>query len=223
MLKRAKKPFIFNTRLHLQELTGFSASNLKELLEHVKTVSGSVIYQHTHRFLQIHLYMSPEPPNDFSYWVTGVLGEKRLGERLASIETCEFSTIRKLRKRIIKIIENHLKKSKEPLRRAHKGEEFQFIKTVSFVFPTPYVAHNLREFIDILKKVSISSIYFHIFEARLRLEKYTNDFSHWIDTSLKDAELAQKISRLDPYNFTLERLRAILIEMLEEKLKDEDF
>ena len=32
----------------------------------------------------------------------------------------------------------------------------------------------LKEFTQILEKITIDSIYFHIFEARLRLEKPTN-------------------------------------------------
>ena len=42
---------------------------------------------------------------------------------------------------------------------------------VTVVMPTPYVAHTLEEFVDIMSKVSIYSLYFHVFEARLRLEK----------------------------------------------------
>ena len=74
------EPFRLHTRLHLSELTGLKAATLNELLELIKTVSGSCIYQHTHRFLQQHQYLSPEPPNDFAYWVSTVLGEDRLAE-----------------------------------------------------------------------------------------------------------------------------------------------
>src|SRR3989338_7521828 len=93
-------PFRFYTRLHLRELTGLKAKNLRELLSHIKTVPGSVIYHHTHHFLQQHQYLSPEPPNDFAYLVTEALNEAKLGERLASINTCEFSSIRALRDKI---------------------------------------------------------------------------------------------------------------------------
>src|SRR3989304_7929412 len=110
-LIRAKEPFRFYTRLHLSELTGSRATTLGQLLDLIKEVSGSSIYHHTHRFLQQHQYLSPEPPNDFAYWVTEVLGEDELGEKLASIDTVQFSTIRSLRERIIAVIENNLKHS----------------------------------------------------------------------------------------------------------------
>ncbi len=82
---RAKEGFRFYTRLHLSELTGLRASTLSQLAGLIKEVPGSCIYHHTHRFLQQHQYLSPEPPNDFAYWVTNVLQEDRLGEQLAAI------------------------------------------------------------------------------------------------------------------------------------------
>ena len=101
MLIRAKEPFRFYTRLHLSELTGLRATTLDQLLDLIKKVSGSCIYHHTHRFLQQHQYLSPEPPNDFAYWVAEILGEDELGERLVSIDTIQFSTIRSLRDKIV--------------------------------------------------------------------------------------------------------------------------
>ena len=218
-LIQAKEQFRFYTRLHLSELTGLRASTLSQLLGLIKEVPGSCIYHHTHRFLQQHQYLSPEPPNDFAYWVSGVLGENELGERLASIDTVQFSNIRSLREKIIETIEDYLKSNPlAKLRFASEGEEFHFIKSVSFVLSTKYVVGDLAEFLEILKKITIDSIYFHIFEARLRLEKQTNDFSHWIETSIGDKELADKISRLDPYTRTLEGLRNTLIGIIERRI-----
>ncbi|MCM8783215.1 MAG: DUF5752 family protein [Candidatus Omnitrophica bacterium] len=219
-LTRAKEPFRFYTRLHLTELTGFRAVNLSQLLELIKEIPGSAIYHHTHRFLQQHLYLSPEPPNDFAYWVREFLGEDELGEKLASIDTLEFSTIRALREKIIEMVEVYLKeKPRARLKFANEGEEFHFVKSVSFILPTPYIAYDLKEFVEIIKKITIDSIYFHIFEARLRLEKGRNDFSYWIETSLGDRELAEEISQFDPYTRTLEELRKTLIRIIEKRIK----
>ncbi len=219
--KRAKKTFRFYTRLHLSELTGLRASNLSQLLELIRKVPGSCIYHHTHRFLQQHQYLSPEPPNDFSYWVIDVLGEDELGERLVSIDTMQFSTIRSLREKIAVTIEEYLESSPlAKLKFARPGEEFHFIKSVSFILPTNYTADNLHEFASVLKKITMDSIYFHIFEARLRLEKQANDFSNWIESSLDNKRLADKISALDPYTRTLEDLREALIRIVEEEGTD---
>jgi len=220
-LTKAKEPFRFYTRLHLTELTGLRASNIEQLLNLIREVPGSCIYHHAHRFLQQHQYLSPEPPNDFAYWITEILGEDELGERLASIDTIRFSNIRSLREKIIETINGHLENSpSSKLKFSREGEEFHFIKSVSFILPTNYVANDLKEFTDILKKITIDSIYFHIFEARLRIEKKTNDFSNWIENSVGDKKLADRISSLDPYTQTLEDLRKTLVRMIEAKITD---
>jgi len=218
-LIKAKEPFKFHTRLHLTELTGLRAINLTQLVGLIKEVPGACIYHHTHRFLQQHQYLSPEPPNDFAYWVTEILGEDELGERLSSIDTINYSTIRSLRDKIIETIEVYLKDNPiAKMKFAREGEEFYFIKSVSFVLPTDYTVNDLKEFVDILKKVTIDSIYFHIFESRLRLEKNDNDFSNWIANSIGNKGLAEKISKFDPYTHTLEGLRSRLVGMVEKEL-----
>ena len=220
-LIKAKEPFKFCTRLHLSELTGLRATTLGQFLALIKQVSGSCIYHHTHRFLQQHQYLSPEPPNDFAYWVTDILGEDELGERLVSIDTIQYSTIRDLREKIASTVESYLKDNPlAKLKFAGSGEEFHFIKSVSFILPTNYIAYDLNEFAEILKKITIDSIYFHIFEARLRLEKPTNDFAFWIENSLGDKKLANNISSFDPYTSTLEDLRNKIIQMVERKIVD---
>lgn len=213
MKKRGKNPFYFYTHLELRESTGLKARNARELVNIIKDVPGSVIYYHTHVFLQQHQFVSPEPPNAFAYWVTNVLGEEVLGERLGSIDICQFQTIRQLREKIIEIIEGFLFDAKE-IRNAPPGKEFDFTKSKSFVLPTPYTVYNLEEMVEALKKVTIRSIDFHIFNARLRLEKGINDFSHWIDDSLGYPKLASQLENFDPYTYTLEGLRYHIIDII---------
>ena len=222
-LKRAAAPFRFYTRMNLTELTGLSASTIGDLLGLIKRVPGSSIYHHTHRFLQQHQYLSPEPPNDFAHWVANSLGEDELGERLASIDTVQYPTIRALRAKIVATIAEQIRRD-PPARKpcAREGEEFHFKKSVSFILPTAYVAYDLRDFTEILKKITIDSIYFHVFEARLRLERGTNDFSFWIESSLGEQELAREIARLDPYTRTLDNLRKTLIHLIEKRIGEDN-
>ncbi len=213
---KAKDPFRFYTRLHLSELTGLRVTTLNQLSEFVKKVPGACIYHHTHRFLQQHQHLSPEPPNDFAHWVTDVLGEDELGEMLASIDTMRYSTIRGLRERISAVIDDY--REKNPLSKmkfARAGEEFHFIKSVSFILPTQYAADDLHSFAEILRRITVDSIYFHVFESRLRLEKGTNDFSYWIEFSLGKKDLADELAAFDPYTRTLEGLRGKIIQTVE--------
>ena len=71
-------PFYFYTRLNLVELLGTKARNVMELLKGIKGAPDASIYYHTHHFLQQHIFLSPEPPNDFAFWTKNVLGLDKL-------------------------------------------------------------------------------------------------------------------------------------------------
>jgi small-conductance mechanosensitive channel len=217
-LKRAKEPFKFYSRLHLKELTGIKAGDIFELLKGLETVPDSVIYYHTHRFIEEHHYLIPEPANDFAVWVADALDDSILSEKLANVDTYEFASIGALRKRIIAVIEEHLSKQSVSTRAA-PGGEFYFIKSVGLVMPTPYVANDLREFVEILRKISLNSLYFHMFESRLHLERGINDFSAWLSGNLDEVDIANSISRLDPYHYTLSGLRSAVIQLIEKRIK----
>jgi small-conductance mechanosensitive channel len=217
-LKKAKEPFHFVSRTHLTELTGLKVKNLRELVDVLKRVPDPVIYYHTHHFLEEHHHLTPEPSNDFAVWVSDVLGDEALGERLASVNTFGFSNLGALKESLVGIIEEHLAAGSNNTE-AMPGREFHFLKSVSVILPTPYVAHDLREFVETVRKVSLGSLYFHVFESRLRLGRGLNDFSIWLQDSLGESELADEIARLDPYTYTLEGLRLALIQLIEKRIK----
>ncbi|MDD5504336.1 MAG: DUF5752 family protein [Candidatus Omnitrophica bacterium] len=211
--KSKKNPFYFYNHVELRESTGLKAKNARELVNIIKDVPGSVIYYHMHVFLQQHQFLSPEPPNAFAYWTAKVLGEDALGELLGSIDVYQYNTVRALREKIIEVIEGYLFDAKD-IRNAPPGKEFDFTKSRTFILPTPYTAHNLSDMVEALKKVAIGSIDFHVFNARLRLGRGTNDFSNWIDTSLGYPNLASRLECFDPYTYTLENLRFNIIDTI---------
>lgn len=218
-LVNAKQAFHFKTHLDLVEMTGIKATDLAELLEGLKEVPESSIYHHTHHFLQQHQYLTPEPPNDFAYWVSSVLQEDLVGEKLAALDTIRFNTLADLRAAVIRMIEPHVSPGMV-LRKAPPGEEFFFLKSISFTGPTPYQAKNLAEFLECLSKVSIHCLYNHVFGAKLRAPVGTNDFSYWLSSQLDEKSLASGIDRLDPYTHTMEGLRKKLISLVEKRLKE---
>jgi hypothetical protein len=214
-------PFDFLTSLDLTLLTNRRARDLPALLTHIQDVPGSVIYYHTHHFLVQHQHLSPEPPNDFAYWVTNVLQEDRLGEQLAAIDLIQFRTIRALRERLVSLIERYLDECQE-LRVAPDGEEFHFRESVSFVVPTGHLAHDLREFADTMAQIGFGSLAFHFFDARLRLRRGENDFSEWLTRALGETQLARAIARLDPYTYTLDALRKEVVRLVRQRLEERE-
>ena len=204
--------FNFNTKLDQTLLLGVRANTIEELLAGVKSVPDSSIYFHTHRFLNQHQYLSPEPPNDFAYWVSNILGDDVLGERLWSVDIVRFNSIHELRQNLITILESYLASAPRKIQ-SQEGEEFHFMASRTFVLPTRHAARDLKEFAEVLGKVSIQSIYFHVFDAKLRLKHGENDFSRWF-SSLGKTELADASRRLDPYSHTLDGLRHELITLV---------
>ena len=69
-----------------------------------------------------------------------------------------------------------------------------------------------------MKDIDINSIYFHIFESRLRLKKKENDFQNWFN-EIGEARIAMKLSNFDPYTMTLDNLRKKILSIIEDTLK----
>jgi Family of unknown function (DUF5752) len=206
--------FQFSAKSDLALLLGRKAKNATELYAGLREVPAMSVYYHTHRFLQQHHYLSPEPPNDFAYWVTNVLNDDVLGERLGSIDIMQFVSIEEIRQRFLSLLEEYLPTAEHKID-CPRGEEFHFMSCQTFAFPTPYVATTLGEFRDILEKVSFNTIYYHMFDARMRPELGNNDFSIWIRDN-GYPELAAAIQALDPYSHTLEGLRRAVITLIED-------
>lgn len=212
------EPFRFFTRLSLTVMTGVRAKDLTEFLTHLKIVPESVIYYHTHRFLQQHQFLVPEPPNDFAYWVTNILQEEPLGERLASIDTVQFNSLDELRRALVSVIEEYSKNNGR--HRVNDGREFHFMRAIRFSLPTQYIARNLAEFAESLKKVSASSLYLHVFEAKLRPPLGVNDFSYWFENHLGEQALAKRVASLDPYTHTMEGLRCKILGFIKQRVEE---
>jgi len=205
-------PFVFYTQWRLVLLTGRKAHNIDQWLKHLKEVTGSSIFYHTHHQYLAHHFEKPTFHNDFSLWASQALQEQRLAEKLASIDLLAFSSIRQLREAIIEIVEDFVRETKGRLRECPPGEDFYFCESQSFDMSTGIVATTVPEFFEALRLVSNVSIYFHFFEARLRLERPENDFSHWL-VHHGEEELAKAIDRINPYVLTLDELKAEIIKI----------
>jgi hypothetical protein len=108
----------------------------------------------------------------------------------------------------------------QKLREAPPGGEFHFMASRTFVLTTKHIAHTMDEFRAILAGISVNSIYYHMFDARLRLQQSgMNDFSRWF-AALGKQDLANQVSRLDPYRHTLEGLRKRILVLTERYGKD---
>ncbi|HLK54461.1 MAG TPA: DUF5752 family protein, partial [Candidatus Angelobacter sp.] len=202
---------------HLLRIGREKATNLQELLEALRTCSDSSIFQHTFQTLAEHHFIKEGFSNDFSHWAFAACNEVELAERLASIDVREFTSIVTLRERIVRIIEEYLQKNPRAATRTAM-EPFYLMASDLVVVPTPYVARNLEEFADGLRKVSIHAIYYHFIDARLRLKLNNNDFSVWLEQELDLAQAADRLNRIDIYTSTLEGVRRGILKTIEAEI-----
>jgi hypothetical protein len=201
------EPFVFYTEHRLVGLTGRRARNLSELLENLRSVPGSAIFYHTHGLYLRQHFVKPRFYNEFAGWVYQALQEQRLAERIGAIDLLSMTSIRELREAVICQIERHFRDTPAVIRDCPEGDEFHFCEAKSFVVPSGIVAHSAQEFFQCITSISNASVYFHVFESRLRVESPTNDFSLWL-SDLGETRLAKAIDRLDPYAVSLDQLKA---------------
>lgn len=212
--------FEFKQCVSITKSLGKRARNLREFRELLETVSEESIAHHTYRyFLSAH---NLEYTNGLAQWVAQSLGEKSLSEHLSNIDPYSFLTIDDLRLELLRPVDDRLNESPEP-RDTMPGEEFYFSEAVILVFPAGIRVRNLAEFLMGIKHVDKSSIYYHFYEARMRLRdeadgSSTDDFSKWFLNSLGRVGLVERMKTLDPFMHTLEGIRVYILEAVEHEV-----
>jgi hypothetical protein len=209
-------PFEFRQCTSLLKSTGRKAGNLKELRNILAVTSTEAIFHHTYQyFLKGHRM---EYTNDFAHWAGESLEERALSEQLANIDPYAFAGIEELRDELIRVMDEYQEKFPDP-RAAMPGDEFHFNETVTLVFPVGVRAKNLAEFLMALKYIDTGCIYFHFYEARIRLGGGTDDFSKWFGDALGKKELTEKVRAIDPFMHDIDGIRDLIAAAVEEEVK----
>jgi len=216
----AKDPFFFTGCWELREMVGRSARDEQQLLEAIEEIPLDSLSYHTHSFFLRHAYIAGPYPNDFATWAAIQVRDRVLGEKLGILDPYDFENLEALRAEIVNIVDEHLSQL-QIIPRVVYGEPFYFMQSRIIEVPTGLEARTLTEFRKILATVDISAVYYHNFEAMLRLGRRMGDFSLWIEEQLHLPELAQKISRLDFYMTSLESIRHRILKLCDEVLKKE--
>ena len=74
--------------------------------------------------------------------------------------------------------------------------------------PTGFSAESLKELYEIIKRVAIGSVEFHL---------YRGDFENWIKAAFKDAALAEELATLKDANVKGEELRKEIVTAIAAK------
>lgn len=209
------KPFEFKQCVSILKSTGKKAKSLRELRNVIAVVSDESIFHHTYQyFLKGHFF---EYTNDFAHWAGESLEERALSEHLSNIDPYAFKTIDELRQELLNVIDSYLKNFPEP-REAMPGDEFYFNETITLTFHAGIRVRNLAEFLIAIKYIDAAAIYYHFYDARVRLG--VDDFSMWIEESLGKKEPAEKIKAIDPFMHSIEGIREHILEAVEADVRN---
>jgi hypothetical protein len=211
---QARTPFEFKLAAHLLFIEREQANNLEELTRALRSCPDESIFQHTFRTLEEHHFIKEGFSNDFAQWAHTELREVGLGERLAGLDVREFTSLPKLRARLIEIVQE-FSEATPKAKECTSKTPFYFCSSRITVLPTERSANNLAEFIECLKVVSLHSIHYHFIEARLRRMLETNDFSIWLRRDLGLEREAALLDHIDIYTSTLEGVRRKIVQTLQ--------
>jgi len=212
------EPFVFVGCVELREILGQRAEDEKELADLLSQVPPGSVYYHTHGFFLRHRVFASPYTNDFAAWVVGEVRDAVLGEKLAMVDPFEFPDLEALREELVSVVDHHLRQLRT-VPRIDRGQPFDFLQSHVLELPVGIVAATLAEFRDGLAQVDVSSIYFHLFEARVRHGRQENDFSQWLRREVGAPELAGRVARINPYVGSLERARSQLLTLVDEALE----
>lgn len=211
-------PFEFKQCVSIHKSTGKKAGNLRELRHVIAEASEDSIVHHNYQyFLKGHML---EYTNDFAEWVGESLGEKALAEHLSNIDPYDYKEIGALRNELLVLIDDYLGSFPDP-KQAMPGDELYLNETVTLIFPAGIRARNLAEFLAAIKYVEADCIYYHFYEARIRLGRGSDDFSRWVEDTLGEEDLAAKIRAIDPLMYTVEQIRAFIAGWVEATVRRE--
>jgi hypothetical protein len=208
--ERRTTPFVFKESASIIKSTGRNAKTLHELRKQLVDISDASLYYHVYEyFLKQQL---SEYTNDFARWAGESLEERALAEQLSNVDPYNFKDMSSLRAELLSVIDRYQEEFPEP-REVMPGREFYFSETVTLTFFVGVRARNLAEFLIGIKYVDISSIYYHFYEARMRQGR--NDFSQWLEESLGERDLADKVSAIDPFMYSLDQIRDHIVSAID--------
>jgi len=208
------EPFAVRDCALISIATGERAQNLRELRDRLATTHPGCIYYHFWGRQLRPRFDDPEYQNDFAAWAGHDLHDKLLAERLAIIDPKDYKDIEELRRELIDIIEERLDEV-EYVPWAKAGHYYFFVRSQIVVFDTGVRLTVPEELIEIVPKMSVSSIFYHFIDARRRTVSGKDDFREWLDgIEGTYGELTGRIALIDPYFNALSDLRDQLTKIV---------
>jgi hypothetical protein len=194
--------------------TGQTAQNLRELRDRLGTIHAGSIYHHFWGRLLRAGFGEPEFNNDFANWAHQGLSDRSLAERLSVIDPSNYRDLEALRGELIEVIEERLFES-EWVPWAKSEQAFRFVRSFIVVFDTGVRVNEPEHMVEVVSRLSNTSLYYHFIDARSRPPEGVDDLRAWLQGfGDRHSDLVARIADLDPYFLTLPALRDQLAAIL---------
>jgi len=198
--------------------TGRSCSNLRELLDAVRTVPDPVIEHHMMRCALEDRFELDEFPNEFARWCWESLGDHLLGEQLALIDPYQHRAMSGVRGALEDALEERLW-GLDRVPWCRSGLELPLIESRLIAYDTGDRIETPAELAEALLQLSPRSLFYHVHEARRRTKNGADDFSNWLESLGVDESLVARLRSMDFYFFNLNQLRREILEILRDYLQ----
>lgn len=192
--------------------TGRVCSNLRELLEAIRTVPDAVLEHHLMRCALEDHFELHEFPNDLARWCWAVLGDNVLGEQLGLVDPYRHSSIAALRAALVDVLEHRLwGLDNAPWCRS--GLELHLVESHLIAYDTRERIFTPAALVESIERMSLRSLFYHVHDARRRTAGQSDDFSVWLEKCGAEASLVATLRGIDFYFLNLNQLRRALIEV----------
>jgi hypothetical protein len=190
---------------------GRVCSNLRELLDAMRTVPDAVVEHHMMRCALEDHFELHEFPNDLARWCWDELGDHALGEQLGLVDPYLQPSTAALRTSLVNMIEDRLW-GLEHVPWCHPGMELHLIESRLIAYDTGERIANPAVLLETIEHMPLRSLFYHVHEARRRTAGQSDDFSLWLEKYGAAASLVTKLRAIDFYFLNLHQLRQTLLE-----------
>ncbi len=195
---------------------GRSCSNLRELLDAVRTAPDAVLEHHMLRCPLEDYFEMYEFPNDLARWCWEALGDPVLAEELGLVDPYKETSIAGLRSTLIDAIEDRLW-GLDRIPWCRPGLELHLIASRLVAYDTGERIPTPAALAETIERMSARSLFFHVHEARRRTGGQTDDFSLWLEQFETCQSLAKSVREIDFYFLNLSQLRQEILTLFQQQ------
>src|SRR5262249_26911436 len=190
---------------------GRNCSNLRDLLDAIRTVPDMVLEHHMIRCALDDHFELYEFPNDLARWCWEALGDRGLAEELSLVDPYQHPEIAALRATLVNMIEERLW-GIEQVHGCRPGLELHLCGSRLVAYDTGERFSTPTALIEAMPRFSLRSFFYHVHEAHRRRSEPSDDFSAWLESFGAPASLVARLRKIDFYFLNLSQLRHEFLE-----------